>query len=192
MNVVKSSIIKYDVTETQTDPFSFVIDDKKGSINIQYCYGSCGSIWNSPGECMKKFLLRCDNYYISKNFFGAANYLDWDETQKNMLKTIVKRRKWTEKYLDQLDEEEARDSYDHVSSMEATSFDGLMHQIPQIPNYEEIWGVEYYLGLEESVTTLHPNHNFFMNKIWPLIRSIIKDELENKKFPGPNPVAGFL
>lgn len=171
----KENISEFRASLPGTDPFSFTINETTGSINCMFCYGSCGSSWRN--EDIRKFILSCDDGYISSNFFGSkGRYFYFEESKQNLLKEILRTRK-----KGHIFEEQAAEAWHYIKheldSGNGSNYMWYIQQMCECPHVEEIFGEETVRGFCTDVWGLYPNDKFFMNRIWPNIRKIIETEV---------------
>lgn len=137
-----------------------------GCISILSDYGDFGYWFGDPGGEFRRFLTRCDDYYIQNKFSGGKKELDEQATEKAARRLVLEARR--DRLIDRY---QARDEWEAVSQVEWCSEYSRCKWY-----FEETQLVE--IGATEVLQYRTPTRvRLFVERLWPIFIEQLKAEL---------------
>lgn len=184
MSVKRAVAEKYTIRNERGSWLATIfLDDQVGEICVQSEYGSYSYGWykSSRGtETLKEFLVTTDKDYIQNKFGydGKGCHFYSDKTVDRIKEEIFRYRRNGE-----INKEEARDCYQEVNDMDSdcqTSSELYSVLVEWAPNTMSLIYSNNPFDVP-WVTGTHPQLIAFIDRVWPLFITQIKEELRENK-----------
>lgn len=163
-----SQVKQYNCNASGTNSFYVTIDEEKGIFTVKYCCGVVSSQWSNQAGKLQHFLTSIDDHCVFKDLIGEKEWFDFKKTNDNIKRTFLRNR-----YNQIISKKKAAEFWEDLELFYATnSYEVYLAQLLNARHTTEaLNNEEFFVNMKETVFDYEPKHQFFINKIWPHIRS---------------------
>ncbi len=174
--VKKESVLKYSIKPQNGDTITVIIDEANPrwrTITITTFDKTYHDGWNACGDCLRKFLLRCNSGYLANNLKIEEKNIDIEKTRSKLGRIAYEVASNTPEYRILSKDIEHVDGETLVEI--ACSIRGLdLFKRLDLDEGDDFWYGDIVQYSEAG------EFNYFFGHIWPVICDVFKKELERK------------